>query len=97
MERKIGEIFNYDSVVLEVVEQRGCGGCYFDSCDGSSCFAHVNVSGSCTTSKPHGKPVIFKKADKSLVLLTKAHEELVRCGIESDIVDEIEEYLNKTK
>ena len=93
MERKIGEIFEFDCVSLEVVEHDGCEGCYFDSCDG--CSAYVNIS--CETSKPDGKFVIFKEVDRTFELLIKAHAELVRYGIESEIVDEIEEYLNKTK
>ena len=97
MERKIGEIFEFDGETLEVVERLGCGGCYFNSCDGSSCFAYVNVSGSCVTSKPDSKSVIFKRVDGTRELLTKAHKEFARCGIESEIMNEIEEYLKKTK
>lgn len=95
MERKIiGETFEFAGATLEVVERDGCEGCYFNRCNGCNAY---NVSVSCATSKPDGNPVIFKKVDGILKLLIKAHEELVRCGIESEIVDEIEKYLNKTK
>ena len=90
MERKIGEIFSHEGVMLEVVEQYGCEGCYYNRCDGCNAY---NVSVSCATSKPDGNPVIFKEIDSTRKLLTKAQEELVRCGIESEIVDGIQEYL----
>ncbi len=95
MERKIGERFDFKGVMLEVVEQDGCEGCYFNLTD--DCIKDYDILGSCVTSKPHGNLVIFKKVDGTRKLLIKAHEELVRCGIESETVDEIEEYLNKTK
>jgi len=95
MERKIvGETFEFAGATLEVVEQDGCEGCYFNRCNGCNAY---NVSVSCATSKPYGNSVIFKEIDSTRKLLIKAHEELVRYGIESEIVDEIEEYLNKTK
>ncbi len=95
MERKIvGETFEFAGATLEVVERDGCEGCYFNRCNGCDAY---DISVSCATSKPDGNPVIFKEIDSTRKLLTKAQEELVRCGIESEIVDEIEEYLNKTK
>ena len=91
MERRIGDIFNHDGVTLEVVEEiDGCDYCYLKE------YGCCDSNWTCT-GRSDGKSVIFKKVDKSLELLIKAHEELVRCGIESEIVDEIEEYLNKTK
>lgn len=94
MERRIGEIFEFDCVSLEVVKHTGCKGCYFTYL---ACEMFWNTRGACGPRRSDGKYVIFKKVDKTIVLLTKAHEELVRCGIESEIVDEIEGYLNKTK
>lgn len=93
MKRKIGEIFDFIGTTLEVVEQDGCEGCYFNHLD---CARFQYIRGECGT-RSDGKYVIFKKVDKTLELLVKAHAELVRCGIESEIVDEIQEYLNKTK
>jgi hypothetical protein len=96
MERRIGEIFEIDCVSLEVVEHTGCSckGCYFNYL---ACEMFWNTRGSCGPRRTDKKSVIFKKVDGTRKLLTKAHEELVRYGIESEIVDEIEEYLNKTK
>lgn len=94
MVRKIGERFDFKGEILEVVEAEGCTGCHFRNYENCSDF--LNIRGDCGGLHAFMKPVIFKKADKSVVLLTKAHQELVRCGIESEIVQEIEEYL-KTK
>ena len=94
MERKIGERFDFEDELLEVVEYGECEECYFSH---QNCIRSSNIRGNCSSyNRTDEKSVIFEKADKSVVLLTKAHEELVRCGIESEIVDEIEEYL-KTK
>ena len=91
MERRIGERFDFKGKTLEVVEEiDGCENCYFEKygrCDGAWVC----------TGRSDGKSIIFKRVNKSLELLIKAHEELVRCGIESEIMDEIEEYLNRTK
>ncbi len=89
MERKIGERFDFKGVTLEVVEEiDGCDYCYLKE------YGRCNGDWICAV-RSDGKSVIFKRVDKSLDLLIKAHEELVRCGIESEIVDDIEEYLNK--
>lgn len=94
MERKIvGETFEFAGATLEVVERDGCEGCYFNRCNGCNAY---NVSVSCATSKPDGSSVIFKEIDSTRNLLIKAHAELVRCGIESETVQKIEEYLNTT-
>jgi hypothetical protein len=97
MERKIGERFDFKGEILEVVEQRGCEGCYFDHRD---CSLIRNTRGACRVRTDEKevifKRIIFKRVDKALELLTKAHEEFVRCGIESEIVQEIEEYLKTT-
>lgn len=92
MVRRIGETFEFEGSTLEVVEQDGCEGCYFFNTD---CARFQYIRGECGA-RSDGKYVIFKEVDESLELLVKAYEELVRCGIESEIVDEIEEYLNKT-
>ena len=94
MERKIGEIFNYEGVTLEVVEYGECEECYFSH---QNCIRSLNIRGNCNSRRTDGKLVIFERVDESLEHLIKAHQELVRCGIESEIVQEIEEYLNKTK
>ena len=94
MERKVGERFDFKGETLEVIERIGCKGCYFFN---RRCTRITHSFSDCNLSRSDSKSVIFKRVDKSLDLLTKAHEELVRCGIESEIVDEIEEYLNKTK
>ena len=93
MERKIGETFEFAGATLEVVEYTGCEGCYFFH---QGCELFWDITGACDH-RSDSKSVIFKKVDKTLELLIKAHAELVQCGIESETVDEIEEYLNKTK
>lgn len=50
MERKIGETFVFEGKTLQVVEQRGCKGCFFTDCEvcvdenidkiGFCCFRH---------------------------------------------------------
>ena len=95
MERKIGERIDFEGETLEVVEQRGCEGCYFNLTD--DCFKDDDILGSCCSLRTDRKYVIFKRVDMPLDLLTKAHAEFIRFGIESEIVQEIEEYLNKTK
>ena len=37
IEHKAGEIFSFERRVLKVVEQDGCDGCYFNSCNGEVC------------------------------------------------------------
>lgn len=89
MERKIGEIFEFAGVSLEVVEKGGCEGCYFLK---SECAVFGHIRGACWN-RTDSNPVIFKKVDDTRKLLIKAYEELVRCGIESEIVDGIQAYL----
>lgn len=59
MERKVGECFEYEEQKLQVVEQKGCEGCYFlnNFCYGD--YIH-NEIGACT-SRNDQKEVIFKE------------------------------------
>ena len=64
MERKIGEIFDYEGVKLEVVESGSCKGCYFFkgviNCEGSIDF----IEGYCGPfNRQDRKSVIFKKVE----------------------------------
>ena len=93
MERKIGELFDFKGKTLKVVENGECEECYLFT---KRCTRWLRIRGRCNIYRSDGKSVIFKRVDKSLELLTKAHEELIRCGIESEIVDEIQEYIKST-
>ena len=66
MERKIGEIFEYDGewyqCVEQCVEHEGCHGCAFDLSYGIRCS--FNGVPHCSAYRNDGKPVIFKKLEK---------------------------------
>ena len=66
MERKIGEIFEYDGewyqCVEQCVEHEGCHGCAFDISYGIRCS--FNGVPHCSAYRSDGKPVIFKKLEK---------------------------------
>ena len=64
MERKIGEIFEYNGTKLEVVEGRPCDGCVFSG--RSHCFdLKAIILGYCGgTLRSDGKCVIFKKVEE---------------------------------
>ena len=66
MERKIGEIFEYDGewyqCVEQCVEHEGCHGCTFDLSYGIRCS--FNGVPHCSAYRSDGKPVIFKKLEK---------------------------------
>ena len=66
MERKIGEIFEYDGewyqCVEQCVEHEGCHGCAFDLSYGIRCS--FNGVPYCSAYRSDGKPVIFKKLEK---------------------------------
>lgn len=70
MERKVGEVFSFDGVTLEVVEDKtkSCAGCFFDgnededyNCD---VFATAIELGLCTRlGRKDNMSVIFKKVE----------------------------------
>ena len=66
MERKIGEIFEYDGewykCVEQCVEHEGCHSCAFDISYGIRCS--FNGIPHCSAYRSDGKPVIFKKLEK---------------------------------
>ena len=66
MERKIGEIFEYDGewyqCVEQCVEHEGCHDCAFDISYGIRCS--FNGVPHCSAYRSDGKPVIFKKLEK---------------------------------
>lgn len=61
IERKIGEIFNYDGEWYQCVEEIGCDGCAFDTI----CDEINDIIGNCTSGLRHDdKSVVFKKLEK---------------------------------
>lgn len=73
MERKIGEIFEYNGTTLEVVEQsienkditRVCKGCYFNENFTIDCYEEHKITGECSCYlRIDGKEVIFKEVKK---------------------------------
>ena len=66
MERKIGEIFEYDDewyqCIEQCVEHEGCHSCAFDLSYGIRCS--FNGIPHCSAYRSDGKPVIFKKLEK---------------------------------
>ncbi len=66
-ERKIGEIFNFHGVVLQVYEAKDrCKGCFFENCPLSLCLHQPCIS----IGRKNKKDIIFKK----LILLPKGGE-----------------------
>ena len=63
MERKIGEIFEYEGNWYQCVEGSGCISCGFYK-KGQQCKAEYYAVGSCGTSRSDKLPVIFKKLEK---------------------------------
>lgn len=63
MERKIGEIFEYDGEWYQCVEHKGCHSCAFDLSYGIRCS--FNGVPHCSIYRSDGKPVIFKKLEKT--------------------------------
>ena len=63
MERKIGEIFEYEGEWYQCVEGRGCKSCGFYE-KGQQCKAVYYAVGSCGTSRSDKRPVLFKKLEK---------------------------------
>ena len=66
MERKIGEVFEYNGVSLKVVKQKlnkaSCNGCYFD---GALCEIDDEITGTCLYRNRRDKAnIIFKKQRK---------------------------------
>ena len=67
MERKVGDVFEYDSIVLEVIDacdHESCLGCYFDT-DIAGCIHDYFVDnvGSCGFDRSDNKSVIFKEIE----------------------------------
>jgi len=61
MERKIGEIFEYNGDWYQRVEQIGCDGCAFDTI----CDEINDITGNCTSGLRHDdESVVFKKLEK---------------------------------
>lgn len=65
MERKIGEIFDYNGVRLIVKEGRTCNGCYFSNCH--RIFRNRAITGECTyVSRKDEKSIIFKEVREEI-------------------------------
>lgn len=64
MERKIGEIFNYNGKWYQAIEQSGkfCKDCYFYSEDG--CFVQTGIGWCRHYSRNDNKSIIYKKLEK---------------------------------
>lgn len=61
--RPIGEIFEYRGIKLQVVERRGCEGCYFYHL--SDCMIKRRINGYCGyLLREDNKNVIFKQIDE---------------------------------
>jgi len=96
MERKIGEIFEYEGVQLEVVEADGCGGCYFLDIDNNYCYRDLNISVECTEReemvifKLH-EPSIFHRNYQAVIKRGLINSETTQADFEAKIHDEWEE------
>ena len=63
MERKIGEVFDYEGVNLEVVESRSCRGCYFFN-GFRYCDEIIEVTGDCVPYYRHDRTSVnFQKVE----------------------------------
>lgn len=63
MERKIGEIFEYEGEWYQCVERKGCTDCDFLAEMGRSCFYDGNPI-CAKNARKDGLPAIFKKLEK---------------------------------
>ena len=67
MERKIGEVFEYNGVRLKVVEGEGCENCYFHKITplryACKLSEHLHIHGNCGTVREDGKSVQFVKVE----------------------------------
>lgn len=63
MERKIGEIFEYEGITLEVADGLTftCNGCYFYDIPNHSCAESEDYMGSCCNRITDDKDIIFKE------------------------------------
>lgn len=62
MERKVGEIFEYNGVTLCVEqESQACQGCYFDQFE--QCYRYRSVRGECQSASRSSRGVIFRKVE----------------------------------
>lgn len=62
MERKVGEIFEYDGVKLRVEqESEACQGCYFNQFE--QCYRYRSVRGECQSASRSSRGVIFRKVE----------------------------------
>lgn len=76
MERKIGERFEYNGILLEVKESYNCRRCYFN---GKGICPNVGIKGGCTP---------FRRADnKSVVFVPVNDGENKECSINNDVVE----------
>lgn len=63
--RPIGEIYEYNNVTLQVVERRGCEGCYFYHF--ANCMNKRRITGHCGhLLREDRKSVIFKQIIEKL-------------------------------
>ena len=64
MERQIGEQFDYEGDMLEVVEEKGCKNCYFYDITFCRFGETVAITGFCSSDmREDGKDVIFKEVE----------------------------------
>ena len=68
MERKVGEVFDYNGVTLIIIENNSCEGCFFN--DGNICTRETELIFCSAGYRNDNKNVIFKKMEERTVKLT---------------------------
>ena len=68
MERKVGEVFDYNGVTLITIENNSCEGCFFN--DGNICTRETELIFCSAGYRNDNKNVIFKKMEERTVKLT---------------------------
>ena len=108
MERKIGEIFEYEGVTLEVVKKNGCRGCYFQN---KLCSSDINIyqsRGKCRNSRTDKNKVIFKLiSDDIKSIFHRNYQAVIKRGLinsettqadfEAKMLDEMDEVVLATE
>lgn len=93
MERKIGEIFEFDEAQLRVEQELiGCRGCYFYRNGIKHCIGYRQITGECSRSGRLGEGVIFVKTKEDEQSILDEAKSIVEGSRQSDYGDPVESF-----
>lgn len=93
MERKIGEIFEFDEAQLRVEQEfTGCKGCYFYRNGIKHCIGYRQITGECSRSRRLGEGVIFVKTKEDEQSILDEAKSIVEGSRQSDYGDPVESF-----